>query len=54
MTQLLDEKSNGLLTAISGKGQELAGEVGRRARSGELTARKHQVSVFDMDQVLET
>ena len=29
MTQLLDEKSNGLLSAISGKGSELAGEVGR-------------------------
>ena len=29
MTQLLDEKSNGLLAAISGKGQDLAGEVSR-------------------------
>ena len=29
MTRLLDEKSNGLLAAISGKGQELTGEVSR-------------------------
>ncbi|MGC1350297.1 MAG: negative regulator of septation ring formation, partial [Xanthobacteraceae bacterium] len=29
MSQLLDEKSNGLLATISGKGQELAGEVSR-------------------------
>ena len=29
MTKLLDEKSNGLLTALSGKGQEFAGEVSR-------------------------
>jgi hypothetical protein len=29
MTRLLDEKSNGLLAALSGKGQEFAGEVGR-------------------------
>ncbi len=29
MTQLLDEKSNGLLLALSGKGQEFAGEVTR-------------------------
>jgi hypothetical protein len=29
MTHLLDEKSNGLLTALSGKGQEFAGEVSR-------------------------
>jgi hypothetical protein len=29
MTHLLDEKSNGLLVALSGKGQEFAGEVSR-------------------------
>jgi hypothetical protein len=29
MTQLLDERSNGLLLALSGKGQEFAGEVSR-------------------------
>jgi hypothetical protein len=29
MTRLLDEKSNGLLAALSGKGQEFAGEVSR-------------------------
>ena len=29
MTRLLDEKSNGLLTALSGKGQEFAGEMNR-------------------------
>jgi hypothetical protein len=29
LTRVLDEKSNGLLTALSGKGQELAGEVSR-------------------------
>ena len=29
MTRLLDEKSNGLLVALSGKGQEFAGEVSR-------------------------
>ena len=29
LTRLLDEKSNVLLTALSGKGQEFAGEVGR-------------------------
>ena len=29
MTRLLDEKSNGLITALTGKGQEFAGEVSR-------------------------
>jgi hypothetical protein len=29
MTHLLDEKSNGLITALTGKGQEFAGEVSR-------------------------
>ncbi|MDE1972430.1 MAG: hypothetical protein KGI48_04545 [Hyphomicrobiales bacterium] len=29
LTRLLDEKSNTLITALSGKGQEFAGEVGR-------------------------
>jgi hypothetical protein len=29
MTRLLDEKSNGLVTALTGKGQEFAGEVSR-------------------------